>query len=142
MDGDQEGDESVSNAPTGSRSWAEILLSVTKGCGSTVLKSKQSTKITQPCPPHKNKQSLKALRRTRTGRREPRKVEGVEVLPLTPTPRASESAAEGSAEGEGALWVRSPRARSASSSRPLSLRLLGKPPRTPPPCWVRLSDSD
>lgn len=32
--------------------------------------------------------------------------------------------------------------RSASSSRPLSLRRLGNPPRTPPPCWVGRSNSD
>lgn len=140
LDGDQAGDESVRNAPLARAAGLRFYYQrqrVRKHSTKKQTVNQNNSTLSSP-----TKTKPQSLRHYRTGRRERRKAEGAEAAPLTPSPGAGECAAVGSAEGEGALWVRSPRARSASSSRPLSLRRLGNPPRTPPPCWVRISDSD
>ncbi|KAK2094588.1 hypothetical protein P7K49_028326, partial [Saguinus oedipus] len=48
----------------------------------------------------------------------------------------------GSRVGRGVAGLLSRRGSASSSSRPLSLRRPGNPPRTPPPCWVGKNYTD
>lgn len=116
--------------PPGSRGWAKISPSTTKGAPAWSWDALSQPKTLNPVLSPQRQSPEPSAGQSEGDIRDP-----------DSTSAAAESAAQGPRVRRGAAGLLSAE-RSASSSRPLSRRRLGKPPQTPPPCWAGISDSD